>query len=53
MAATLRIVPRRYTFSPNCGCDANRPAVTSRESPGRKKPTTRPVSAKMMAVRPT
>jgi len=31
---------------------ANRPAVTSRESPGRKKPTISPVSEKMMAMRP-
>ena len=28
---------------------ANRPAVTSSESPGRKKPKNRPDSAKMMA----
>ena len=29
------------------------PAVTSKESPGRKKPTSRPVSTKTIAVRPT
>jgi len=33
-------------------CEARNPAVKSRLSPGRKKPTSRPVSAKMMAAIP-
>ena len=32
---------------------ASRPAVTISESPGRKNPTSNPVSAKMIAVSPT
>jgi len=32
--------------------DASRPAVNSSESPGRKKPTSSPDSAKTMANRP-
>ena len=28
--------------------DANNPALTSKESPGRKKPTSKPVSAKII-----
>src|SRR5581483_95565 len=33
--------------------DAYTPAITRSESPGRKKPTSRPVSAKMIAIRPS
>jgi hypothetical protein len=37
-------------FSP--ALEAATPASTSSESPGRKKPISRPVSAKMIASRP-
>ena len=53
IAATVSSSPSSQTLSPNCGCAASRPAVTSSESPGRKKPTSSPVSAKMIAVSPT
>src|SRR5580704_13945809 len=33
--------------------DANTPADTSRESPGRKNPISRPVSAKIMPITPS
>src|SRR6476619_5567992 len=44
--------PSRYTSRLN-PCEASRPAVTSRESPGRKNPKNNPVSTKMIAVSPT
>src|SRR6185503_7558257 len=44
--------PSQYTSRPN-PCEASKPAVTSRESPGKKKPKNNPVSTKMIAVSPT
>ena len=53
IAATVSSTPSTYTLRPNCGWAESSPAVTISESPGRKNPTSSPVSAKMMAVRPT
>ena len=39
--------------SPGVALVQNSPAVTSSESPGRKKPTSKPVSAKITAVSAT
>jgi hypothetical protein len=50
--ATVRSRPSSQTFIAPIVAQS-RPAVTISESPGRKKPTRRPVSAKMIAVRPT
>ena len=52
-AATVSSTPSSHTLSPTAVVAASSPAVTSSESPGRKKPISSPVSAKMIAVRPT
>jgi hypothetical protein len=49
-AITSEMFSQRMFRSPRA---AKMPAVVSSESPGRKKPTIRPVSAKTMMIRPT
>src|SRR5581483_5836761 len=51
MAATLRSTVRSHTSRPPAA--ATSPAVISSESPGRKNPTSSPVSMNTMAVSPT
>jgi hypothetical protein len=40
-------------WTPTAPVPTNMPSVNSRESPGRKKPTSRPVSAKITSMTPT
>jgi hypothetical protein len=51
MAASGQPMARTAMF--RCPSEASRPAVNSRESPGRKKPARIPDSAKTMARMPT